>query len=110
MEQAAIRPIGIPTLTGSSGEAPVRPKKAPFRRNGVVRGRPPAYSARVPARRTPMKTTNRLAVFAFAVVLNAVAIAALHIAMVEGAERAIAANQDEIGRASCRERVESAGV
>ena len=41
-----------------------------------------------------MKTANRLAVFAFAVALNAVALAALHIAMVDGAERAIAANQE----------------
>jgi len=41
-----------------------------------------------------MKTTNRLAVFAFAVALNAAAVAALHIAMVDGAERAILANQE----------------
>lgn len=41
-----------------------------------------------------MKTTNRLAVLAFAVVLNAAAIAALNIAMVDGAERAILANQE----------------
>ena len=41
-----------------------------------------------------MKTANRLAVFAFAVVLNAAALAALHFAMVDGTERAIAANQE----------------
>src|ERR1051325_9329391 len=92
MEHAATWRNGIAALTGSSGEAPVRPRKARFRRIGVVAARLPAYSARVPARRTPMKTANRLAVFAFAVALNAVAIAALHIAMVDGAERAIAAN------------------
>ena len=41
-----------------------------------------------------MKTANRLAVLAFAVVLNGAAVAALHIAMVDGAERALAANQE----------------
>lgn len=41
-----------------------------------------------------MKTTHRLAVLAFAVALNAAAAAALHIAMVDGAERAYAANQE----------------
>src|SRR5437899_13056704 len=94
MEQAARSPIGIAPLTGPSGEAPVRPTKAPFRRNGVVAGLRPAYSARVEARRTLMKTANRLAVFAFAVALNAAAVAALHIAMVDGAEHALAANQE----------------
>ena len=41
-----------------------------------------------------MKTANRLAVFAFAVALNGVAVAALHIAMVDGARSALAANQE----------------
>ena len=41
-----------------------------------------------------MKTTHRLAVLAFAVALNGAAIAALHIAMVDGAQRAFAANQE----------------
>ncbi|HET7364837.1 MAG TPA: hypothetical protein VFJ70_14815 [Burkholderiales bacterium] len=41
-----------------------------------------------------MKTANRLAVFAFAVALNAAALVALHIAMVDGAERALVANQE----------------
>ena len=41
-----------------------------------------------------MKTANRLAVFAFAVALNGAAVAALHIAMVDGAQRALAANQE----------------
>ena len=41
-----------------------------------------------------MKTANRLAVFAFAIVLNGAAVAALHIAMVDGAQRALAANQE----------------
>ena len=41
-----------------------------------------------------MRTANRLAVFAFAVALNAAAIAALHVAMVDGAERALVANQE----------------
>src|SRR6266403_1314304 len=94
MEQAASSPFAIQRPTGPSGVAPVRPTKAPFRRNGVVRGRLPAYSARVEARRTPMKTANRLAVFAFAVALNVAAVAALHIAMVDGAERALVANQE----------------
>ena len=41
-----------------------------------------------------MKTANRLAVLAFAIALNGAALAALHIAMVEGAEQAIIANQE----------------
>ena len=41
-----------------------------------------------------MKTASRLAVFVFAVALNAAAVAALHVAMVEGAERALVANQE----------------
>jgi hypothetical protein len=41
-----------------------------------------------------MKTTSRLAVFAFAVALNGAALAALHVAMVDGAERAVLANQE----------------
>jgi len=41
-----------------------------------------------------MKTANRLAVLAFAVALNVGALAALHIAMVDGAEHALAANQE----------------
>jgi hypothetical protein len=41
-----------------------------------------------------MKTANRFAVLAFAVALNAAAVAALNIAMVDGAERAIVANQE----------------
>jgi hypothetical protein len=41
-----------------------------------------------------MKTASRLAVFVFAVALNAAAVAALHIAMVDGAERALVANQE----------------
>src|SRR5690349_20597737 len=94
MEQAASSPIAIQALTGPSGVAPVRPAKASFRRNGVVPGRRPAYSARVEARRTPMKTANRFAVFAFAVALNVAAVAALHIAMVDGARSALAANQE----------------
>ena len=40
-----------------------------------------------------MKTT-RVAVLAFAVALNVAAVAALHIAMVDGAQRALAANQE----------------
>src|SRR5882762_2747816 len=94
MEQAVSRPIAIQPLTGSSGVAALRTPKAAFRRNGVVPCRAPAYSARVEARRTPMKTANRLAVFAFAVALNGAAVAALHIAMVDGAQRALAANQE----------------
>src|SRR5436853_375282 len=68
MEQAASSPMAIPRLTDPSGVAPVRPTKVPFRRNGVVRRRPPAYSAPVEARRTPMKTAQRLAVLALAIV------------------------------------------
>jgi hypothetical protein len=94
MEQAASSPIAIQPLTGSSGVAALRTPKAAFRRNGVVPGRPPAYSARVEARRTPMKRTYRLAVFAFAVALNGAAVAALHVAMVDGARSALAANQE----------------
>jgi len=41
-----------------------------------------------------MKTANRLAVFAFAIALNGAAVAALHIAMVDGARSALAANQE----------------
>jgi hypothetical protein len=41
-----------------------------------------------------MKTTHRLIAFAFAVVLNVAAFGALHVAMVEGAERAVLANQE----------------
>jgi hypothetical protein len=41
-----------------------------------------------------MKTANRLAVLAFALALNAAAVAALNIAMIDGAERAILANQE----------------
>ena len=39
-----------------------------------------------------MKTKNRLIALTVAVAINAAALAALHIAMVEGAERALAAN------------------
>ena len=39
-----------------------------------------------------MKTSRRLTVLAVAVVVNAAALAALHIAMVQGTERALAAN------------------
>jgi hypothetical protein len=41
-----------------------------------------------------MKTANRLAVLAFAVALNVAALAALHVAMVDGAQQARAANQE----------------
>jgi len=41
-----------------------------------------------------MKTANRLAVFALAIAINGAAVAALHIAMVDGAQRALAANQE----------------
>jgi hypothetical protein len=41
-----------------------------------------------------MKTAHRLAVFAFVVVLNGAAVAALHIAMADGARSAVAANQE----------------
>jgi hypothetical protein len=85
MEQAAF---------GSSGVAPVHHPKAAVRRNGVVRGCLATYSAAVEDRRQPMKTANRLAVLAFAVALNVAALAALHIAMVDGAQQALAANQE----------------
>ena len=39
-----------------------------------------------------MKTKNRLIALTIAIAVNAVALAALHIAMVEGTERALAAN------------------
>ena len=39
-----------------------------------------------------MKTTNRLIALAVAVVINAAALAALHMAMVQGTEQALAAN------------------
>ena len=41
-----------------------------------------------------MKTTNRLLVFAVAVAVNAAALAAVHIAMVQGVQRALAANEE----------------
>ena len=39
-----------------------------------------------------MKTKNRLVALTVAIAINAAALAALHIAMVEGMERAVAAN------------------
>jgi hypothetical protein len=41
-----------------------------------------------------MKTTHRLTALALAIVLNVAAFAALHVAMVDGAERAVLANQE----------------
>jgi len=41
-----------------------------------------------------MKTAHRLAVFALAIAINGAAVAALHVAMVDGAERAFIANQE----------------
>lgn len=41
-----------------------------------------------------MKTTNRLLVLAVAVAVNAAALAAVHIAMVQGVQRALAANEE----------------
>ena len=41
-----------------------------------------------------MKRTHRLAALAFAVALNVAAFGALHVAMVDGAERAVLANQE----------------
>ncbi|HZD19433.1 MAG TPA: hypothetical protein VE325_02075 [Burkholderiales bacterium] len=41
-----------------------------------------------------MKTAHRLAALAFAVALNVAALAALHVAMVDGAQQALAANQE----------------
>ncbi len=41
-----------------------------------------------------MKTAHRLAVLAFAVALNVAAVAALHVAMVDGTRSALAANQE----------------
>ena len=41
-----------------------------------------------------MKTTNRLVILAAAVAVNAAALAILHVAMVAGMERALAANAE----------------
>ena len=41
-----------------------------------------------------MKITNRLVILAAAVAVNATALAALHVAMVAGTERALAANAE----------------
>ena len=41
-----------------------------------------------------MKSRTRLMILALAVAVNAAAVAALHIAMVDGAERAVLANQE----------------
>ena len=41
-----------------------------------------------------MKSTMRLTILALAVAVNAAGIAALHVAMVDGAERAVLANQE----------------
>ncbi len=41
-----------------------------------------------------MKSTTRLMIFAFAVAVNAAGVTALHVAMVDGAERAVLANQE----------------
>jgi len=81
-------------LSGPSAAAPVQSSKTPFRRIAVVRPRPAAYSAAMQAGRTIMKSTTRLTILAFAVALNAGALTALHVAMVDGAERALLANQD----------------
>jgi len=41
-----------------------------------------------------MTKATRLFIFAFALALNAVAVSALHVAMVHGAEQAVLANQE----------------
>jgi hypothetical protein len=41
-----------------------------------------------------MKTTHRLLVLALAIAVNAAALATVHIAMVQGVQRALAANED----------------
>lgn len=41
-----------------------------------------------------MTTKTRLMIFALAVTVNAAALAALHVAMVQGAEQAVLANQE----------------
>jgi hypothetical protein len=41
-----------------------------------------------------MKSTTRLMIFAAALAINAAAVSALHVAMVDNAERAVLANQE----------------
>jgi hypothetical protein len=84
-----------PTLvSGPSAAAPVQSPKTAFRRIAVVRPRLAPYSAAMQAGRTIMKSTTRLTILAFAVAVNAAAFTALHVAMVDGAERALLANQE----------------
>jgi hypothetical protein len=81
-------------ISGPSVAAPVQSSKTPFRRIAVVRPRPAPYSAAMQAGRTIMKSTSRLTILALAVAINAAAFAALNVAMVDGAERAVLANQE----------------
>lgn len=85
----------IPTpVSGPSAAAPVQSSKTAFRRIAVVRSRPAPYSAAMQAGRTIMKSTTRLTILALAVALNAGALSALNVAMVDGAQRAVLANQE----------------
>lgn len=79
---------------GPSGAAPLQSSKTPFRRNGVVRAGAGAYSAPIEAGRTIMKSKTRLLILALAVAVNGAAFGALHVAMVDVAERAVLANQE----------------
>jgi hypothetical protein len=82
-------------LTASpSAAAPVQSSKTAFRRIAVVRPRPAPYAAPIEAGRTIMKSKTRLTILALAVAINAAGLAALNAAMVDGAERAVLANQE----------------
>jgi hypothetical protein len=81
-------------LSGPSAAAPVQSTKTAFRRIAVVRPRPTPYAAPIEAGRTHMTSTTRLTILALAVAINAAALTALNAAMLDGAERAVLANQE----------------
>lgn len=81
-------------LSGPSAAAPVQSPKTAFRRIAVVRPRPAPYAAPIEAGRTIMKSKTRLTILALALAINAAALTALNAAMVDGAERAVLANQE----------------
>jgi len=91
MEEARL--VAVPAA-GPSAAAPVQSSKTAFRRKAVVRGPTGSYSAPIEAGRTIMKSKTRLIILALAVALNAAGLSALNAAMVEGAERAVLANQE----------------